>query len=183
MENWGLIIYREFVLLFDVEKFFVLSKFGIIMIVVYELGYQWFGNLVIMEWWNDFWLNEGFVKFMEFVFVSVIYFELKVGDYFFGKCFDVMEVDVLNFLYFVFIFVENFVQIWEMFDDVFYDKGVCILNMLREYFSVDVFKSGIVQYFQKYSYKNIKNEDLWDSMVSICFIDGVKGMDGFCFRS
>lgn len=46
-------------------------------------------------------------------------------------------------------------------------QGACILNMLREYLSADAFKSGIVQYLQKYSYKNTKNEDLWNSMASV----------------
>jgi adipocyte-derived leucine aminopeptidase len=41
-------------------------------------SFQWFGNLVTMEWWNDLWLNEGFAKFMEFVSVSVTHPELKV---------------------------------------------------------------------------------------------------------
>lgn len=39
--------------------------------------------------------------------------------------------------------------------------------MLREYLSADAFKSGIVQYLQKYSYKNTRNEDLWNSMASV----------------
>ena len=43
-----------------------------------NISFQWFGNLVTMEWWNDLWLNEGFAKFMEFVSVSVTHPELKV---------------------------------------------------------------------------------------------------------
>lgn len=39
--------------------------------------------------------------------------------------------------------------------------------MLRNYLGVDAFKSGIVKYLQKYSYKNTKNEDLWNSMASV----------------
>uniref|UniRef100_A0A8C9H996 Aminopeptidase n=1 Tax=Piliocolobus tephrosceles TaxID=591936 RepID=A0A8C9H996_9PRIM len=62
-------------------------------------------------------------------------------------------------------------------------QGACILNMLREYLSADAFKSGIIRYLQKHSYKNTKNEDLWDSMASICPTYGVKGMDGFCSGS
>uniref|UniRef100_A0ABI7WVE5 Aminopeptidase n=1 Tax=Felis catus TaxID=9685 RepID=A0ABI7WVE5_FELCA len=60
--------------------------------------------------------------------------------------------------------------------------GACILNMLRDYLSADAFKSGIVQYLQKYSYKNTKNEDLWNSMASICPADDTQRMDGFCSR-
>lgn len=180
MENWGLTTYRESALLFDTQKSSASSKLGITMIVAHELAHQWFGNLVTMEWWNDLWLNEGFAKFMEFVSVSVTHPELKVEDHFLHKCFDAMEVDALNSSHSVSTPVENPAQIREIFDSVSYEKGACILNMLRDYLGADAFKSGIVQYLQKYSYKNTKNEDLWNSMASICPTDGTHRMDGFC---
>lgn len=180
MENWGLTTYRESSLLFDAQKSSASSKLGITMTVSHELAHQWFGNLVTMEWWNDLWLNEGFAKFMEFVSVSVTHPELKVGDYFFGKCFHAMEVDALNSSHPVSTPVENPSEIREMFDDVSYDKGACILNMLRNYLGADAFKSGIIHYLRKFSYKNTRNEDLWDSLASICSTDGTQGMDGFC---
>lgn len=183
MENWGLTTYRETSLLFDAEKSSASSKLGITMTVSHELAHQWFGNLVTMEWWNDLWLNEGFAKFMEFVSVSVTHPELKVGDYFFGKCFNAMEVDALNSSHPVSTPVENPAQIREMFDDVSYEKGACILNMLRDYLGAEAFKNGIIQYLQKYSYKNTKNEDLWNSMASICPTDSTQRMDGFCSGS
>ncbi|XP_028641822.1 endoplasmic reticulum aminopeptidase 1 [Grammomys surdaster] len=183
MENWGLTTYRESSLLYDEEKSSASSKLGITMTVSHELAHQWFGNLVTMEWWNDLWLNEGFAKFMEFVSVTVTHPELKVEEYFFGKCFNAMEVDALNSSHPVSTPVENPAQIREMFDDVSYEKGACILNMLRDYLSPDTFKTGIVQYLQKYSYKNTKNEDLWNSMMHICPSDGTQTMDGFCSRS
>ncbi|CAI9170888.1 unnamed protein product [Rangifer tarandus platyrhynchus] len=182
MENWGLTTYRESSLLFDAEKSSASSKLGITMVVSHELAHQWFGNLVTMEWWNDLWLNEGFAKFMEFVSVSVTHPELKVEDYFFGKCFNAMEVDALNSSHPVSTPVENPAQIREMFDEVSYDKGACILNMLRDYLGADTFKSGIIKYLQKYSYKNTKNEDLWNTMASICPTDDTQHMDGFCSR-
>ncbi|KAF6124144.1 endoplasmic reticulum aminopeptidase 1 [Phyllostomus discolor] len=181
MENWGLTTYRESSLLFDAEKSSASSKLGITMTVSHELAHQWFGNLVTMEWWNDLWLNEGFAKFMEFVSVRVTHPELRVGDYFFGKCFDAMEVDALNSSHPVSTLVENPAQIREMFDEVSYEKGACILNMLMDYLGADTFKSGIVHYLQKYSYKNTKNEDLWNSMASICPPD-TETVDGFCSR-
>nr|XP_004651483.2 endoplasmic reticulum aminopeptidase 1 [Jaculus jaculus] len=183
MENWGLTTYRESALLFDKEEASASSKLGITMTVSHELAHQWFGNLVTMEWWNDLWLNEGFAKFMEFVSVSVTHPELKVEEYFFGKCFNAMEVDALNSSHPVSSPVENPTQIREMFDEVSYEKGACILNMLRDYLSADAFKSGIVQYLRQYSYKNAKNEDLWNSIASICPTDGMEMVEGFCSRS
>lgn len=40
--------------------------------------YQWFGNLVTMEWWNDIWLNEGFARYMEYISVNATYPKLRV---------------------------------------------------------------------------------------------------------
>uniref|UniRef100_A0A7M4E987 Aminopeptidase n=1 Tax=Crocodylus porosus TaxID=8502 RepID=A0A7M4E987_CROPO len=188
MENWGLTTYRESALLYDSEKSSASSKLWITMIIAHELAHQWFGNLVTMEWWDDLWLNEGFAKFMEYVSVSVTHPELKVEDYFLGKCFDAMEVDALNSSHPVSTPVEDPAQILEMFDDVSYEKGACILNMLWNYLTADVFKAGIVQYLRNYSYQNTKNEDLWNSLTNICPIDGthesqLQGDDGFCTRN
>ncbi|XP_044518614.1 endoplasmic reticulum aminopeptidase 1 [Gracilinanus agilis] len=182
MENWGLTTYRESGLLYDTKKSSASSKLWITMIIAHELAHQWFGNLVTMEWWNDLWLNEGFAKFMEFVSVSVTHPDLKVEDYFFGKCFSAMETDALNSSHPVSTPVENPAEIREMFDDVSYEKGACILNMLRDYLSADVFKAGIVQYLQKFSYKNTKNEDLWNSMTNMCPTGDTQKTDGFCSR-
>ncbi|NXX54251.1 ERAP1 aminopeptidase, partial [Scopus umbretta] len=166
MENWGLTTYRESALLYDPEKSSASSRLWITMVVAHELAHQWFGNLVTMEWWNDLWLNEGFAKFMEFKAVSVTHPELRVEDYFLARCFDAMEVDALNSSHPISTPVEDPAQILEMFDDVSYSKGSCILNMLRDYLTADVFKAGLVQYLQKYSYQNTKNEDLWNSMTN-----------------
>ncbi|KAJ8380663.1 hypothetical protein SKAU_G00014410 [Synaphobranchus kaupii] len=183
MENWGLTTYRESALLFDPKKSSASDKLGITMVIAHELAHQWFGNLVTMQWWNDLWLNEGFAKFMEFVSVNITNPELQVEDYFLGKCFEAMEVDALSSSHPVSTPVENPAQIQEMFDDVSYDKGACILNMLRDYLTPEAFKIGIVRYLRRYSYQNTVNTHLWDSLTSICQADDLdegrlKG--GFC---
>ncbi|KFP12069.1 Endoplasmic reticulum aminopeptidase 1, partial [Egretta garzetta] len=187
MENWGLTTYRESVLLYDPEKSSASSKLGITMTIAHELAHQWFGNLVTMEWWNDLWLNEGFAKFMEFVSVSATHPELRVEDFFLRRCFGAMAVDALNSSHPISTPVEDPAQILEMFDTVSYEKGSCVLNMLRDYLTADVFKTGLVQYLQKYSYQNTKNEDLWNSMTNASIPFGsdkndLQG-DGFCRKS
>uniref|UniRef100_A0A3P8VF18 Aminopeptidase n=1 Tax=Cynoglossus semilaevis TaxID=244447 RepID=A0A3P8VF18_CYNSE len=165
MENWGLTTYREAGLLFDPEKSSASDKLGIVKVIAHELAHQWFGNLVTMEWWNDLWLNEGFAKFMEFISVDVTYPELHVEDLFLGKCFEAMEVDSLSSSHPVSTPVENPVQIQEMFDDVSYDKGACILHMLRDFLTPEVFEIGIIKYLKRYSYKNTVNGHLWESLT------------------
>uniref|UniRef100_A0A8C5M616 Aminopeptidase n=1 Tax=Leptobrachium leishanense TaxID=445787 RepID=A0A8C5M616_9ANUR len=167
MENWGLTTYRESSLLYDSEKSTASQKLWITMVVAHELAHQWFGNLVTMEWWNDLWLNEGFAKFMEYIAVNITYPELQVEDMFLDKCFNAMDVDSLNSSHAVSTSVENPEEIQEMFDEVSYDKGACILNMLKDYMGEEGFEAGIVYYLRRYSYRNAKNEDLWDSMTDV----------------
>ncbi|KAK1174174.1 endoplasmic reticulum aminopeptidase 1-like [Acipenser oxyrinchus oxyrinchus] len=187
MENWGLTTYRESALLFNPKTSSASEKLGITMIIAHELAHQWFGNLVTMEWWNDLWLNEGFAKFMEYVSVNITNPELQVEDYFLGQCFNAMEVDALSSSHPISTPVQNPAQIQEMFDDVSYEKGACILNMLRDFLTADAFKIGIIRYLRRYSYENTLNEHLWESLTNICQSDdldeGRLQGDGFCARN
>uniref|UniRef100_A0A3B4D148 Aminopeptidase n=1 Tax=Pygocentrus nattereri TaxID=42514 RepID=A0A3B4D148_PYGNA len=166
MENWGLTTYRESALLFDPHKSSASDKLDITTVIAHELAHQWFGNLVTMQWWNDLWLKEGFAKFMEFVSVNITNPELQVEDSFLRKCFEAMEVDSLSSSHPVSTPVENPAQIQEMFDDVSYEKGACILHMLREFLTPDHFTSGIVHYLKQYSYQNTVNTHLWESLTT-----------------
>ncbi|KAK5870873.1 hypothetical protein PBY51_003783 [Eleginops maclovinus] len=171
MENWGLTTYRETGLLFDPAKSSASDKLAITKVISHELAHQWFGNLVTMEWWNDLWLNEGFAKFMEFISLRITYPELQVDDFFLGKCFEAMEVDSLSSSHPVSTHVENPTQIQEMFDDVSYDKGACILNMLRDFLTPEAFEIGIIRYLKRYSYQNTVNSHLWESLTNVCNSD------------
>ncbi|XP_059825420.1 endoplasmic reticulum aminopeptidase 1-like [Hypanus sabinus] len=175
MENWGLTTYRETALLYNSETSSASEKLWITMIIAHELAHQWFGNLVTMEWWNDLWLNEGFAKFMEYVSVNITFPELQVKEFFLDKFFSAMEVDALSSSHPVSTEVENPMQILEMFDEVSYEKGACILNMLMDYLTEDVFKAGTISYLQRHSYANAKNEDLWNSLTNICHTDDAHG--------
>ncbi|XP_053557484.1 endoplasmic reticulum aminopeptidase 1 [Bombina bombina] len=187
MENWGLTTYRESALLYDPKRSSASSKLWVTMVIAHELAHQWFGNLVTMYWWNDLWLNEGFAKFMEYISVLDTYPELQVEDYFLNKCFGAMESDSLNSSHAISTPVENPAEIQEMFDDVSYDKGSCILNMLRDYIGPESFRAGIVKYLRHYSYRNARNEDLWNSMTDICPSDKNEAEDHnenqFCSRN
>uniref|UniRef100_A0A3B5A9F3 Aminopeptidase n=1 Tax=Stegastes partitus TaxID=144197 RepID=A0A3B5A9F3_9TELE len=171
MENWGLTTYRETGLLFDPDKSSASDKLAIAKVIAHELAHQWFGNLVTMEWWNDLWLNEGFAKFMEYVSLHITYPELQVDDFFLGKCFEAMDVDSLSSSHPVSTPVENPTQIQEMFDDVSYDKGACILNMLRDFLTPEAFEIGIIRYLKRYSYQNTVNSHLWESLTNLCDSD------------
>uniref|UniRef100_A0A8C1WML1 Aminopeptidase n=2 Tax=Cyprinus carpio TaxID=7962 RepID=A0A8C1WML1_CYPCA len=168
MENWGLTTYRETSLLYDPDISSASDKLWVTLVIGHELAHQWFGNLVTMEWWNDIWLNEGFARYMEFVSLEAVYPELKVEDHFLDTCFGAIGRDSLNSSRPISSLAENPTQIKEMFDTVSYDKGACILHMLRNFLTNEGFQSGIIRYLRRFRYSNARNEDLWDSLIKTC---------------
>ncbi|CAL8248279.1 unnamed protein product [Merluccius merluccius] len=168
MENWGLITYRETSLLYDPLTSSATDKLWVTIVIAHELAHQWFGNLVTMVWWNDLWLNEGFARYMEYIAVEAMYPELRVEEYLLNTYFAAVARDSLNSSRPISSPAENPTQIEEMFDIVSYDKGACVLHMLRHFLTDEVFQSGIVRYLHKFSYSNAHNQDLWDSLANTC---------------
>uniref|UniRef100_A0A8K9XFZ7 Aminopeptidase n=1 Tax=Oncorhynchus mykiss TaxID=8022 RepID=A0A8K9XFZ7_ONCMY len=167
MENWGLITFRETSLLYDPATSSGSDRVWVTMVIAHELAHQWFGNLVTMQWWNDIWLNEGFARYMEYISVNATYPKLRVEDYLVDTCFAAIGRDSLNSSRPISSAAESPTQIEEMFDTVSYNKGACVLHMLRHYLTDQVFQSGIVRYLRRYSYSNAHNQDLWDSLANV----------------
>ena len=76
MENPGLITFRDSILLVDTARATPTQKRNLARIIAHELAHMWFGDLVTMEWWNDFWLNESFADWMGDKITEQIYPEL-----------------------------------------------------------------------------------------------------------
>uniref|UniRef100_H2YKR5 Aminopeptidase n=1 Tax=Ciona savignyi TaxID=51511 RepID=H2YKR5_CIOSA len=81
-ENWGLVLYRETLLLFDENISSVHDKYSITQVIGHELGHQWFGNLVTCAWWNEIWLNEGFASYVQYIAVDGVKPEYKPWEIF-----------------------------------------------------------------------------------------------------
>nr|XP_056705012.1 leucyl-cystinyl aminopeptidase-like [Euleptes europaea] len=166
MENWGLITFRETMLLHDNKTSSATDRNKITAVIAHELAHQWFGNLVTMEWWNDLWLNEGFATFMEYFAIQEKFPELYNDD-FLNLRFKTLVKDSMNASHPISLAVQSQEEIEEMFDAVSYGKGASLLLMLKNYLGKDVFQAGIQIYLHDYSYKSTRSDDLWDSMTKV----------------
>lgn len=53
------------------ELFLITINWFIIGYIIYT--FQWFGNIVTNDWWDDLWLNEGFASYVEYLGVDYVH--------------------------------------------------------------------------------------------------------------
>ena len=184
MENWGLVTYRESMLL--AGKTATLGTFkGVALTVAHELSHQWFGDLVTMEWWDDLWLNESFATIMEYYAVDYIHPEYKIFEGFFtGDCLAALRRDCLSGVQSVHQDVKDPEEIATLFDPaIVYAKGARLILMLIRLMGWKNFCKGVTEYFEKYQYKNTVGDNLWDALTPHADFDTGKLMHAFIDKS
>ncbi len=168
MENWGAITYRESALLFDEKNSSLTNKQRVALVVAHEIAHQWFGNLVTMEWWTHLWLNEGFASYMEYLALEKVFPEWNMWTQFSVQDLGVaLRLDSLANTHPVEVKVHHPDEIGEIFDEVSYSKGACIIRMLAEYLGEKDFRDGLRYYLKKHSYKNTETAHLWQAFEKI----------------
>ncbi|HEX8182356.1 MAG TPA: M1 family metallopeptidase [Candidatus Saccharimonadales bacterium] len=173
MENWGLITYRERVLLAYPGESSQSIKETIALVVAHETSHQWFGNLVTMKWWNDLWLNESFANMMEYQAVDAMFPEWHVWDTFVAaEGLSALRRDATPGVQAVRVEVNHPDEISTLFDpSIVYAKGGRLLYMLKSYIGDDNFRKGLSQYFTKFAYKNTEGSDLWKELSDVSGVD------------
>lgn len=164
MENWGLVTYRERLLLAD-EDSPQTSKQWVALVVGHELAHQWFGNLVTMEWWTDLWLNEGFASWIEYLCVDYCHPEYDIWTQFLvHDCGRALGLDALANSHPIQVEVGPPSEVEEIFDAISYSKGASIIRMLHDWIGDPDFRKGMNIYLNKYKYQNAFTSDLWDCL-------------------
>jgi len=168
MENWGAITFRETILLYDPKTSSTETKQHIAEVIAHEIAHQWFGNLVTMKWWNDLWLNESFATFMATKAVDALYPEWDFWDQFLiSEMTGGLSLDSLKSSHPIDVPVKSPADVRQIFDEISYNKGGCVLMMLENFIGEDNFQKGLHGYLKKHEYANATTEDLWNSLGSI----------------
>lgn len=166
MENWGLVTYRERVLLYDEKLYTPYDKMRVAIVIAHELSHQWFGNLVTMKWWNDLWLNEGFATFMEYLGADAISKgNFRAGEYFLNDAVDTaLRRDARASSHPLIFPIDKAEDVSEAFDDISYDKGGSIISMIQHVMGSENFKKGLNIYLNRFKYENAAHNDLWSAL-------------------
>lgn len=166
MENWGLITYRERLLLAYAGETGQSVRESIALVIAHETSHQWFGNLVTMRWWNDLWLNESFANMMEYACVDALYPEWHVWNTFVSaEALSAFRRDAIAGVQSVRTDVHHPDEISSLFDpSIVYAKGGRLLWMLKNYLGDEAFRTGLSAYFKKHAYGNTTGDDLWAAL-------------------
>lgn len=166
MENWGLVTYREIVLLADPKVSTLDAKQHVALVIAHELSHQWFGNLVTMKWWNDLWLNESFANMMEYVAVDALEPSWNIWlDFSTSEVISALRRDSLDGIQSVQTDVNHPDEISTIFDpSIVYAKGSRLLRMLQAYIGTDALRKGLKAYFEAHKYGNTSADDLWNAL-------------------
>ena len=168
MENWGLITFREQVMLVDEEHTSLSTKQYVAIVVAHELTHQWFGNLVTMKWWTDLWLNEGFASWMEYLAVDKRHPEWQLWTQFsVDEQQLALKMDALEHTHPIEVEVKHPDEIRTIFDAISYQKGASVIHMLHDYLGATGFRDGLRHYLKTHSYKNTNTVDLWQALEDI----------------
>ncbi|CAN6819330.1 unnamed protein product [Brassica oleracea] len=165
MENYGLVTYRETVLLYDEQHSAASNKQRVAIVVAHELAHQWFGNLVTMEWWTHLWLNEGFATWVSYLAIDSLFPEWKIWTQFLDESTDGLRLDGLEESHPIEVEVNHVAEIDEIFDAISYMKGASVIRMLQSYLGAEVFQQkSLAAYVKNHAYSNAKTEDLWSAL-------------------
>jgi aminopeptidase N len=116
----------------------------------HELAHQWFGDLITMKSWSHIWLNEGFASYSEALWTEHIGGKEAYLDYM--DSFD-------QGLFPVSVFVYDSTDIGGLFSRTVYDKGACILHMLRHVMGDTFFFNALINYRNTFAFTNATTED------------------------
>ncbi|HVK64498.1 MAG TPA: M1 family aminopeptidase [Polyangium sp.] len=127
-------------------------------LIAHELAHHWFGDLVTCRDWSHAWLNEGFATYMEHVDREGY---LGRDEYEHG-----VRGDVAAYLseaggrYRRPIVCQDYDAPIDIFDRHLYEKGACVLHMLRLELGDEAFWRGIKTYLERHARGIVETRDL-----------------------
>ncbi len=153
MENTTGVIFGEFVQKTDRELIDDHND----KIVAHEMFHHWFGDLVTCESWANLTMNEGFANYSEYLWMehkygkdAAQYHWYEESNGYFGQA----AGSIHPLIYFGYQDKED------MFDAHSYNKGGCIIHMLRKYVGDEAFWAALNLHLTENKFNSVEAHDL-----------------------
>lgn len=163
MENPGAITFRDTVLLVDPATATPVQRQNMIRITAHELSHMWFGDLVTMAWWDDFWLNESFADWMGDKITDQLHpeFEHLIGEM--SGVQAVMTQDARP--------KTDPIQVVNSDPEdamrrvgVAYNKGKAVLSMFEQWIGQEKFRDGVLAHIKDHAWGNATSSQFFASL-------------------
>jgi aminopeptidase N len=164
MENSGLIIFDDTILLFEADAPPAqLIRFGVVM--AHELAHEWFGNAITPRWWDDLWLNESFATWMGEEIAARWREDLGIRLSGTVRALGAMDLDSLPEGRPIRQPIVQDVEVESAFDAITYAKGGQVLRMLLSYLGEERFQEGIRLHLRRHWMGTASSEDFFRNMA------------------
>ncbi|MEP0824005.1 MAG: HEAT repeat domain-containing protein [Nitrososphaera sp.] len=127
-------------------------------LVSHELAHQWFGDLVTCRDWQHIWLNEGFATYCEALYWEASrgydefqYYVMQTADDYFEEA---------GTRYMRPIVTKVYKHPDDLFDRHTYEKGGCVLHMLRHHVGDKYFRRSLKTYLERFANSTAETDDL-----------------------
>lgn len=169
MENFGLITLDESGTMNDVEESRMDERYYALALISHEISHQWFGDLVSPKDWSHLWLNEAFAEYTQYLGVQSLYPDQSLDSMFFPlEHYLAFYADASPFSHAI---VPETKLSASPFDDITYDKGAAVLQMLSSTLdkstldrSSSTFHKSLGHYVKKYAYSSVTTDDFLGSL-------------------
>ena len=150
-------------------------------LVAHELAHQWFGDLLTCKDWSHAWLNEGFATYFDALFRE---FDLGEDEF----KYHLIELQDLykredREHYRRSIVTNIYVEPVDLFDRHLYEKGACVLHMLRTRLGDDLWWKTMARYVADNANRNVETVDLARAIETVTGRNFAPFFDQWVFRA
>jgi aminopeptidase N len=135
-------------------------------IAIHELSHMWWGDRVTCKTFDDAWLNEGFAHFCESLDLEHLFGREK---YISRQHENIAGAKGSNLPLFGAATVDHHNSNYPY--STIYQKGACVLGMLRQYLGDSVFFNAVRYYGNTHAYSTATSYDLWNAFDTISHQD------------
>ncbi|MFW6078710.1 MAG: M1 family metallopeptidase [Gemmatimonadota bacterium] len=160
-EIWGPYPYRQITNLHRIESggtefpMVIMDGSASLGLIVHEVAHQYAHGIFASNEWAEAWLDEGMASFVTAWFFEARQgqddWEQSLGE--FGEQLDANETQPVA------THSADFVD-YAMYSTMSYGKGSAVLYMLREHVGEDVFREAMREYYDRYRFRHVTEDDL-----------------------
>ncbi|GAB0097805.1 hypothetical protein DMENIID0001_134770 [Sergentomyia squamirostris] len=178
LENWGLIFFNPKNFLFQENVTYPSQLMEISKTITHQLAHSYFGNLVGISWWNQFWMTEGFARYFEFTLSNFYLEDFPLEDVF---CTDIIQKYFVEHSSMMSSSLTKYSDDYNDIDPTYdfsrVSKAAAVIRMIDYVLGRTTFQKGLQKYVKHMKFSVAEPEDLYKYLQEAVDEDRVLSTD------